>query len=209
MELFRGLKYATPIAILLWIAIFIAFKLIMQGGMGLDLEKEVREHGTRIEAVEKDVIKLNKDLSDGLNRVDQSNQYLREQNRDILKEVIKRNNNADQRDFEIKKIAKTNQFKMFGMIFGASGLAALALDIIMKLIKQEVQLMIKKVDWHSKVLWTSLTALVIVLVQQVAKVFGIEFSNDLANQVQGIVNTVLTILGLVGVVYDTTKGDSK
>ena len=69
--------------------------------------------------------------------------------------------------------------------------------------------MIKKVDWHSKVLWTSMTALVIVLVQQVAKVFGIEVSNDLANQVQGIVNTVLTILGLIGVVYDTTKGDSK
>jgi len=69
--------------------------------------------------------------------------------------------------------------------------------------------MIKKVDWHSKVLWTSLTALFIVLVQQVAKVFGVEFSNDLASQVQGIVNTVLTILGLVGVVYDTTKGDLK
>lgn len=69
--------------------------------------------------------------------------------------------------------------------------------------------MIKKVDWHSKVLWTSLTALVIVLVQQIAKVFGVEFSNDLASQVQGIVNTALTILGLIGVVYDTTKGDSK
>ncbi|WP_413476390.1 phage holin [Latilactobacillus fuchuensis] len=68
--------------------------------------------------------------------------------------------------------------------------------------------MIKKVDWHSKVLWTSMTALVIVLVQQVAKVFGIEFSNDMAGQIQGIVNTVLTILGLVGVIYDTTKGDS-
>lgn len=69
--------------------------------------------------------------------------------------------------------------------------------------------MIKNVDWHSKVLWTSLTALVIVLVQQIAKVFGVEFSNDLASQVQGIVNTVLTILGLIGVVYDTTKGESK
>lgn len=69
--------------------------------------------------------------------------------------------------------------------------------------------MIKKVDWHSKVLWTSMTALVIVLVQQVAKVFRVEFSNDLASQVQGIVNTALTILGLVGVVYDTTKGDLK
>jgi len=29
MELFRGLKYATPIAILFWIAIGVAFKLIM------------------------------------------------------------------------------------------------------------------------------------------------------------------------------------
>ena len=68
--------------------------------------------------------------------------------------------------------------------------------------------MIKKVDWHSKVLWTSLTALLIVLIQQIAKVFGFEFSNDMAGQIQGIVNTVLTILGLVGVIYDTTKGDS-
>ena len=66
----------------------------------------------------------------------------------------------------------------------------------------------KKVNWHSKVLWTSLTALFIVLIQQVAKVFNIEFSTDMASQIQGIVNTVLTILGLVGVIYDTTKGDS-
>lgn len=28
MDLFRGLKYALPIAILLWIAIFIGFKLL-------------------------------------------------------------------------------------------------------------------------------------------------------------------------------------
>lgn len=69
--------------------------------------------------------------------------------------------------------------------------------------------MIEKVNWHSKVLWTSLTALLIVLIQQVAKVFGFEFSTDMAGQIQGIVNTVLTILGLVGVIYDTTKGDSK
>ncbi len=29
MNLFRGLKYALPMAILLWIAIFIGFKLIL------------------------------------------------------------------------------------------------------------------------------------------------------------------------------------
>lgn len=101
----------------------------------VDLEEEVKEHGSRLNDVERDISELKKDLSEGLTRVDQSNQYLREQNRDILKEVIKRNNNADKHDFEIKKMAKTNQFKMFGMIFGASGLAALVLDIIMKLIK--------------------------------------------------------------------------
>lgn len=64
----------------------------------------------------------------------------------------------------------------------------------------------KHVDWHSKVLWTSIVALLIVLIQQVAKVFGVEFSNDLASQIQGITNTILTILGLFGIVYDTTKG---
>lgn len=101
----------------------------------VDLEKEVKEHGSRLNDVERDISELKKDLSEGLTRVDQSNQYLREQNRDILKEVIKRNGLADQRDFEIKKLSKSNQFKMFGMIFGASGLAALVLDIIMKLIK--------------------------------------------------------------------------
>lgn len=101
----------------------------------MDLEKEVKDHGSRLNDVERDISELKKDLSEGLTRVDQSNKYLREQNRDILKEVIKRNGLADQHDFEIKKMAKTNQFKMFGMIFGASGLAALVLDIIMKLIK--------------------------------------------------------------------------
>ncbi|WP_459127646.1 hypothetical protein [Latilactobacillus curvatus] len=101
----------------------------------VDLEKEVKDHGNRLNNVERDISELKKDLSEGLTLVDQSSKYLREQNRDILKEVIKRNGLADQRDFEIKKMAKTNHFKMFGMIFGASGLAALALDIIVKLIK--------------------------------------------------------------------------
>jgi len=101
----------------------------------VDLEKEVKDHSSRLNDVERDISELKKDLSEGLTRVDQSNKYLREQNRDILKEVIKRNGLADKHDFEIKKMAKTNQFKMFGMIFGASGLAALVLDIIMKLIK--------------------------------------------------------------------------
>lgn len=65
------------------------------------------------------------------------------------------------------------------------------------------------VDWHSKVVWTSLTALIIVLIQQLAKAFGFEFTSDMTSSIQGIVNTVLTILGVLGVVYDTQKGATK
>lgn len=101
----------------------------------MNLEKEVEGHGSRITTLEHEVRELNQNLRDGLQRVDQSNEYLRTQNNDILKEIIKRNSNAEQRDYELQKLTKGNQMKMFGMIFGASGLAAVVLDVIMKFIK--------------------------------------------------------------------------
>lgn len=101
----------------------------------MDIEKEVEGHGTRITTLEHEVRELNQNLRDGLQRVDQSNEYLRTQNNDILKEIIKRNSNAEQRDYELQKLTKGNQMKMFGMIFGASGLAAVVLDVIMKFLK--------------------------------------------------------------------------
>lgn len=101
-----------------------------------DLKEEVKDHGDRLNRVEKDVQELREDLRSGLQRVDSSNQYLREQNNQILKEIIKRNANADKNDFEIQKITKANQFKMFGMIFGASGLAAVIIDVIVKLLSR-------------------------------------------------------------------------
>lgn len=67
-----------------------------------------------------------------------------------------------------------------------------------------------KVNWHSKILWTSLTALFVVFIQQVGAVFGWSFDNEKAQQLTGIINTVLTILATLGIVYDTTtdeKGD--
>lgn len=98
-------------------------------------EKELKSHGERLNQVEKDVQEIREDLRSGLQSVNESNRYLREQNSDILKEIVKRNAVAEKHDFEIQKMTKTNQFKMFGMIFGASGLAALVLDIILKLLR--------------------------------------------------------------------------
>lgn len=99
------------------------------------IEHQVKAHEDRLTRVENDVRDLKEDLRSGLQRVDNSNQYLREQNSQILKEVIKRNTIAEQHDFEIQKLRRGNQLKMFGMIFGASGLAAIVIDVVLKLLK--------------------------------------------------------------------------
>lgn len=85
----------------------------------------------RLIAVEDDIKKLKTDIQS----IGRSNQYLREQNRQILKEIIKRNTFADKQDFEIKKITKQNHLKMFGMIFSSSGLTAVFLEFLLKVFK--------------------------------------------------------------------------
>lgn len=52
-----------------------------------------------------------------------------------------------------------------------------------------------------------LISLVIVLIQQVLGVFGINFTGDWTSIV-AVVNTVLTILGLLGVVTDVQQVDT-
>ncbi|PMD70243.1 phage holin [Companilactobacillus nuruki] len=60
-------------------------------------------------------------------------------------------------------------------------------------------------DTHSAVWWVSTLSLVGVLVQQVGHLFGWEITGEELNQAMGIVNTVLTIAGSLGLVYDTSK----
>ena len=98
-------------------------------------EERLEDHEKRLKNAENDMGNLKVDLREGLARVDQSNTYLREQNNQILKEILNQNKATAQQDYDLKKITKVNQMKMFGMIFGASGLAALVLDIILKLLR--------------------------------------------------------------------------
>lgn len=74
----------------------------------------------------------------------------------------------------------------------------------MKTVKDKLAL-----DVHSKVWWTSITALLIVLAQQVAHMAGWEISSEALNGLTGIVNTILTIGGLLGVITDTSPKISK
>ncbi|MEE6666403.1 phage holin [Pediococcus acidilactici] len=65
----------------------------------------------------------------------------------------------------------------------------------------------KKIDWHDGRLWAGLISLLIVLVQQLMVAFGYTYPVDWQNIV-GIINTVLTILGMLGVISDTTTVDN-
>ncbi|MDB8868156.1 phage holin [Pediococcus acidilactici] len=78
----------------------------------------------------------------------------------------------------------------------------------MKNVKKEAQ----KINWHDGKLWAGLISLLIVFVQQLMAAFGFTYPVDWQNIV-GIINTVLTILGMLGVISDTTlvnnpKGDN-
>ena len=61
----------------------------------------------------------------------------------------------------------------------------------------------KNVNWHDGKLLAGLISLGIVLIQQLMVAFGFTYPVNWENVV-GIINTVLTILGMVGVISDVT-----
>jgi uncharacterized membrane protein len=71
---------------------------------------------------------------------------------------------------------------------------------------------VKNINWRDGKLISGLISLGIVLIQQLMVAFGFTYPVDWQNVI-GIVNTVLTILGMLGVISDTTivnnpKGDN-
>ena len=66
---------------------------------------------------------------------------------------------------------------------------------------------IKNINWHDGKLWAGLISLLIVLVQQLMVAFGFAYPVNWQNIV-GIINTILTILGMLGVISDTTLVDN-
>ncbi|KAF0553162.1 holin [Pediococcus acidilactici] len=62
---------------------------------------------------------------------------------------------------------------------------------------------VKNINWHDGKLWAGLISLLIVLVQQLMVAFGFTYPVDWQSIV-GIINTVLTLLGMLGVISDVT-----
>lgn len=62
---------------------------------------------------------------------------------------------------------------------------------------------VKNINWHDGKLWAGLISLGIVLIQQLMVAFGYNYPVNWQNIV-GIINTVLTLLGMLGVISDVT-----
>lgn len=112
----------------------------------MELKQLVEQHETKLKQHDKELSRLNdmtvemqKQMSEGLARVDESNRFLREQNTrqseqnaQILQAVIKGNESSDERQFQLKLLDKTNFWKL---IFGIGGASAAIYTIIMEIIK--------------------------------------------------------------------------
>lgn len=59
-------------------------------------DKLLKDHEKRLGHVEKEILQMHQEFLQGLDRVDQSSKYLREQNNDILGAIIKRNETEEQ-----------------------------------------------------------------------------------------------------------------
>ncbi len=121
-------------------------KYLNQKAGVMELKQLVEQHETKLKQHDKELSRLNdmsvemqKQMSEGLARVDESNRFLREQNTrqseqnaQILQAVIKGNESSDERQFQLKMIDKTNLWKL---IFGIGGASAAIYTIIMEVIK--------------------------------------------------------------------------
>ena len=112
----------------------------------MELEQLVEQHEDKLKRHDKELSRLNdmsiemqKQMSEGLARVDESNRFLREQNTrqseqnaQILQAVIKGNESSDEHQFQLKLLDKTNLWKL---IFGIGGASAAIYTILMEVIK--------------------------------------------------------------------------
>ncbi|MCT0439181.1 hypothetical protein [Lactococcus lactis] len=113
----------------------------------MELEKIVEQHEDKLKQHDKELARLSdmsvemqKQMSEGLARVDESNRFLREQNTrqseqnaQILQAVIKGNESSDERKFQLKLLDKTNFWKLALGIGGSAAAIFAALTEIIKL----------------------------------------------------------------------------
>lgn len=123
----------------------------------MELELQVEKHEERLKQHDKELARLNdvtlemqKSMNEGLTRVDESNRFLREQNTrqseqnaQILQAVLKRNDESENRQIELKKIEQQQNYdlkmidktNMWKVILGVGASAGAVFAFVMELLR--------------------------------------------------------------------------
>gem|GEM_PF-537075 len=123
----------------------------------MELEMQVEKHEERLKQHDKELARLNdvtlemqKSMNEGLTRVDESNRFLREQNTrqseqnaQILQAVLKRNDESENRQIELKKIEQQQKYdlkmidktNMWKVILGVGASAGAVFAFVMELLR--------------------------------------------------------------------------
>ena len=100
-------------------------------------DKKIKQHDKEIARLSNNLVEMQKDLNNGLSRVDESNRFLREQNtrqseqsNEILQAILNRNDNSEKRSHELKMLNWSNVWKIVSISAGAGGVISAVVQML-------------------------------------------------------------------------------
>ncbi|AYW50784.1 hypothetical protein C7H83_10050 [Tetragenococcus halophilus] len=100
-------------------------------------DKKIKQHDKEIARLSNNLVEMQKDLNNGLARVDESNRFLREQNtrqseqnNEILQAILNRNDNSEKRSHELKMLNWSNVWKIVSVSAGAGGVISAIVQVL-------------------------------------------------------------------------------
>lgn len=101
-------------------------------------DKKIKQHDKEIARLSNNLVEMQKDLNNGLSRVDESNRFLREQNtrqseqnNEILQAILNRNDNSEKRSHELKMLNWSNLWKIVSVSAGAGGVISAIVQVLL------------------------------------------------------------------------------
>lgn len=100
-------------------------------------DKKIKQHDKEIARLSNNLVEMQKDLNNGLSRVDESNRFLREQNtrqseqnNEILQAILNRNDNSEKRKHELKMLNWSALWKIVTVSAGAGGMISAIVQVL-------------------------------------------------------------------------------
>lgn len=101
-------------------------------------DKKIKQHDKEIARLSNNLVEMQKDLNNGLSRVDESNRFLREQNtrqseqnNEILQAILNRNDQSEKRKHELKMLNWSNLWKIVSISAGAGGVISAIVQVLL------------------------------------------------------------------------------